>query len=218
MAIRNKLWYCDRILNEVYPVRSRDESIDKREVILVMDSICNALAKQGLLESWKLGATNSVEAQFTTTFEWLTLTDVANQHSYVAMPANYVSIPNNGGIVRVYFQNLPSTNKKKYFDPVIVMNARDVESYRNTLGGDLEGRLGCYPKSGNLYFNKPLVNSTYGPIGIQLLVRSSADITDSAVYPIPADFEHEFILRCVEHFRNRKEQPIDLIKDSNDKP
>lgn len=218
MAIRNKLWYADRILNEVYPVRSRDEKIDKREVILVMDSVCNALAKEGVFETWKLGGTNSVDENFTTTFEWLTVTDVTNQPSYVAIPAHYVSLPNNQGITRVYFRNLPSANKKKYFDTVMVMQSRDVENYRNTLGADLEGRLGCYPKNGNLYFTKTSINATYGEIGLQLLVRSSSDITDSAVYPIPADYEGEFILRCVDWFRKRLQQPIDLFKDKNDKP
>jgi hypothetical protein len=217
MAIRNKYFYAERILLDVYPVRGRDEKIDTREVILVMDSVCNALAKEGLLETWKLGGTNSVEDQFQTTFEWLTITDTANQPSSVTIPANYVTVPNNQGISRVYFKN-NEPNKKRYYDPVIITNIRDIENYRNTFGNDLEGRLSCASKNGVLIFNQSGVGAKYGSLGIQLLVRSSSDIDDTSVYPIPADYEAEFILRCVNWFKTRRGTPVDVLKDNNDKP
>lgn len=215
MVIKNKLWFSERIAVELYPVRSRDEKIDQREIMLAMDSMCNALAKEGLLESWKLGATGSVEDAFCTNFEWYTPVDSANQPSYITMPAVPVTIPNNGGIVQVYFRNNLGT-KKKYYDPVIIMQARDVAGYRNTLGGDLEGRLGVYPKNGLLYFNQSGIATKYGDIGLQLMIRDSAAISDSAVYPIPADYEAEFISRCVQWFRGRLGQPVDVLKDNND--
>lgn len=215
MAIKNKLWFSERILTEIYLVRSRDEKIDQREIILVMDSVCNSLAKKGVLETWKLGSTNSIDDAWTTTFEWYTPTDVTNGLSYVAMPAVPALLPNNGGIVSVYFRNNLGT-KKKYYDPVIIMHHRDVTAYRNTLGADLEGRIGAYVKNGTLYFNQSAVASRYGDIGMQLLIRSSSDITDDAVYPIPADYEMEFINQCVEWFRNRKNQEVDVLKDNND--
>lgn len=217
MAIKNKLYFSERIANELYPVRTRDEKIDQREIILVMDSTCNALAKEGLLETWKLGETNSVDDAFCTTFEWYTPTDVANQSSYFTMPAVPIIAPHNGGIVQVYFRNNLG-NKKKYYDPVIIMQHRDVAAYRNTLGGDLEGRLGVYTKNGILYFSASGIAAKYGEVGLQLMVRDSASISDDAVYPIPADYEAEFIMRCVAWFRSRKSQPVDVLKDNNDKP
>lgn len=217
MAIKNKLWFAERIAGELYPLRSRDEKIDLREIILMMDSFCNALAKEGLLETWKLGATNSVDDAFTTTFEWTTPTDASNQPSYLTMPAVPVMVPNQGGIVQVYFRNNLG-NKKKYYDPVIIMQHRDIAAYRNTLGGDLEGRLGVYTKNGILYFNQSGIAAKYGDVGLQLMIRDSASISDDSVYPIPADYEAEFISRCVAWFRSRKSQPVDVLKDNNDMP
>lgn len=218
MATRNKIFWAERILNEVYPVRSRDEKIDIREVFLVMDSICNGLAKEGLLEFWKLGATGSVDEHWLTTFEWQTITDTTGQPSSAPIPATYMSLPGVQGISRVYFRNNLG-NKKKYYDPIIVMQARDVENYRNTLGADLEGRLGVYPKNGTLYFTQSGVGAKHGTdLGMQLMVRSSGDIADDGLYPIDPAMEAEFLQRCVNWFRNRKGQPIDVLKDNNDTP
>lgn len=217
MAVKNKIFFAERILNDVFAVRGREEKIDPREVYLVMDSICNSLAKQGLLESWSLGFTNSVEDLFTTTFEWLTVVDTANQNSYVALPATYASVPGQQGIVRVYFRNNLG-NRKKYYDPVIIMQARDVENYRNTLGSDLEGRIGGYAKNGQFIFTQSRVSAIYGDVGMQLMIRDSAAIADDGLYPIPGDYEDEFITLCVNKFIARRKNPTDVLKDNNDKP
>jgi hypothetical protein len=216
--IKNKLWFAERILNDVFAVRSREEKIDTREVIIVMDSICTAMCKEGLLEFWKLGETAGVDEHWMTTFEWNSVQDTIGQPSSVVIPATYASLPQVQGISRVYFRNNQS-NKKKYFDPIIIMQARDVESYRNTMGGDLEGRLGVYPKNGILYFTQSGIAAKYGSdLGMQLFVRDATAIADDSLYPIDPAMEAEFIMRCVNWFKTRRGTPVDTLKDNNDKP
>lgn len=215
MAIKNKLWHSEQILHQIYAVRSRDERIDYREVILAMDRVCNVMAKEGMFENWALGSTNGVDDQFNTTWENLQATDPSNGlPSYVALPCNYVSLPDNQGIVRVYFMNDYNAKKKKYFDPVIIGTERDQQNYNNSMVKDLESRLSVYPKNGNLYFNKGNINDVYGKLGLTLMIRSSADIADDAHYPIPGDKEHDFHTRVVDWFLSRLDKPVDRLKDN----
>jgi len=219
MSLKTRVTYGEEVLNELYSVRGRDEKIDIREIYLQLDAIVNELAKKGFLENMQMGFGSSVDDQFVTSFEWLTVTDPSNNGlSYIAIPANYANLPKNQGIQEVYFQNDFSARKKKYYDPVIITSFKDRSTYRNSHANNLEGRISCFPKGGSLYFDRGGVNNTYGPIGMRLVIRDSGAISDSAPYPIPADLEREVIMKVVDWFRNRRQQPVDLIKDNNDKP
>lgn len=215
--IKNKLWYSELVLNELQAgLRNRDEKVDQREVILRMDAIVNQLAKEGFLENWKLGMYGGNDELFLTRFEWLTVTDPANNApSYVQLPTNWTSLPKNMGLDQVYFKNDFTAVTKKYFDPVIVMSFKDFSTYRSNMAGRLEGRLGCYPKNGNLVFTKGGINAVYGQIGLALLVRDSSTLGDTDLYPIPANMEQTVIEACVNWFRVRLSGPADLIRDDN---
>lgn len=219
MATKSKLWYTEQILlaiREEFP--NRDIKIDPREMILRFDSMVNEMAKVGFLENWKLGYGHAIDDMFTTTWEWLTVTDPANKApSYVQFPANYANLPRNGGIDQVYFKNDFSSATKKYFEPVIITSFKEVSAYRNNLASNLEGRISCYPKNNYLVFDRGQINAKYGQIGLRLVVKDSSAIDDEAPYPIPADLEKTFIDEGIKYFRERLLFPQDLVRDSVDK-
>jgi hypothetical protein len=219
--MKTKAWYAERIIRDIRAgYTGRDLKIDEREVFLHMDSFINTAAKEGYLEKLQLGITNSVDDNLLTTYEWLTPTDPPNgSPSYVSIPTNYVGLPRNEGIVNVYFQNDFSAPKKKYFDPVLIIQYRDIAAYRNDMAQNNDGRISVAPKNGILYFNRGTIFATYGAIGLQLLVRDSSVIGDNDLYPIPAEREEEFIRMIVAWYRDRiNKNPADLIKDSVDRP
>jgi len=218
MAYKTKIGYAEAVLLELQEsLRNRDEQVDKREVIIRMDAIVNQMAKEGVLENWKLGFGYQTDEQYLTRWEWLTVTDPTDKSpSYIAIPANYVALAKNGGINQVYFQNDFTSAKKKYFDPVIITTYQEVSLYRSNMAGKLEGRISCYPRNGNLYFDRGNINKIYGNIGMALVVRDSSSIADDQPYPIPADKEHLIIANLVQWFRSRRAQPQDLIRDNND--
>lgn len=216
--MKTRLWYAEQtLLNLQDSNRNRDEKIDVREVYPILDNIVNALAKQGFFENWKLGF-GGVDDLWTTTFEWLTVTDPANSGpSYFALPAtSYVTLPKNQGIQDVYFQNDFASVKKKYFSPVIITSFKDQSAYRGNMASGLQGRISCYPKNGIIYFDRGNINKVYGPIGLRLALRDSSQVLDNAPYPIPAEHEKTVIDQAVAFFRSRRQQPTDLIKDQND--
>lgn len=217
-TIRTRKGYAERVLNEVYPTRGRDEKIDIREVYLVLDQMVNEYAKLGYLENMRMGY-NGVDEQFITTFENISVTDPANgTPSYFVSPANYVNLPNNEGIVDVYFMNTFSALKKKYFDPIIITTFANNRGYRKSMANNLEGRLSVYPMGANIVFDRGNINTTYGTVGARLVIRRAEDITDDAPYPVAGDLENKLISTCVEWFKSRRGTPVDLIKDGNDKP
>ena len=219
MSLKTRVYYGEQVLNEIYSVRGRDEKIDIREVYLQLDNMVNELAKQGYIDNMRMGLMNGIDDQFITQFENLTVTDPANNApSYIQIPANYVNLPRNEGIQDVYFMNDFSTNKKKYYEPVIIKSFKDVSTYRNNPANFLESRISCHVKGGYLTFDRGRIFATYGPLGIRLVIRDSSAISDSAPYPIPANIEREVIIKVVDWFRTRRGQPVDLVKDNNDKP
>ncbi len=219
MALRTKLYYGEQVLNELNSqLRNRDEKIDIREAIIRIDAIVNSFAKEGILLNWKRGFTNSLDEQFITRWEFLTITDPSNgEPSYFQIPAHYVELPDNRGIDQVYFQNSFSSVKKKYFDPVIIRNYKSVSQYRSNRAGNMEGRISCSPRNGNIVFNTGNIGATYGDVGIALVVRDSSALSDSDPYPIAADQEQLIIQTAVEWFRARQGQKPDLIRDDVNK-
>lgn len=213
---RTKLYFAEQVLLELNSqFQSRDLKIDYREILARMDQMVNEKAKADYFERFKTGVNGTHDEQFLTRLEWLTPTDPSNKMpSYVTLTTNYVSLPDNGGIDEVYFQNDFSTNKKKYFDPVLIRNRKDIAGYRSSMSADMEGRISCYPQGVRIYFDRGDVGTIYGNVGVALVVRDFSTLADSDIYPIPADAENGIITALVEWFRARMAQPQDLIKDA----
>lgn len=220
MALRTKFSYVETVLTELRAqFIGRDLQLDPRDVLLKMDSIVNESAKAGLLQNWKMNLGGGIDDQFITDFTPLTVTDPVNKGaSFVQIPAHYGALQDNLGIDQVYFVNSFTTPKRKYFDPVLIVSFKDISSYRNTIGADLEERISCYPKGGYLYFDRGEINLKYGPIGIRQFVRDSGAIADDAPYPISATEESMIMNQLIQFYRLRLAQQGDLIKDAEDAP
>lgn len=219
MAQRTKLFYAEEVILSLkgqFP--NRDMKIDPREVLLRLDEEVNEAAKAGYLLNMKLRLGSAIDDQFVTTWDNLTVTDPPNKApSYIQLPANYVTLPDNTGIDQIYFMNDFTVAKTKYFDPVIITSFKDVSGYRNTTGEFLEERISCYPKNGYIYFDRGNINSKYGNIGIRLVVRDASAIADDAPYPIPAEYMGTVVKNLVQFYRERLMQPQDLVRDAVDK-
>jgi len=219
MSLRTKLYYGEQVLLELNSqLRNRDEKVSIREAIIRIDAIVNAFAKEGILQNWKMGATNSIDENFLTRWEWLDITDPTNSApSYFQIPSHYVQLLDNRGIDQVYFENSFASPLKKYFDPVIIRNAKSSAAYRSNRAGKMEGRLWGYPQNGNFVFGRGNIAATYGRVGIALVVRDSSAIGDTDPYPIAADQEQLIIQTAVQWFRERQAQQPDLIRDDVNK-
>lgn len=212
--IKTRKYYSDRVILALQNgYQNIDFKIQEREVFPVIDDVVNKLAEKDYFDNWRMTG-QGVDEHFVTEFEEIEVIDQDNDKpSYFVFPSNWAALPNNRGIDEIW----PLKFKMKGNDhSVVVMTHSDFRRYKSLYAGKLEGRLGGYPKGINFEFTTCGVKKKYGNMGLRLVVRSSADISNTAPYPIPANREGEVIGAVVQYFITKREEPTDEVRDSND--
>lgn len=211
--MKTKRWYAEQILgNLTNDFPNIDVKLEEREVYLQIDAVVNELAKQNYFENWKFGG-YGIDDQYITKFE-VTVQDRTNGlHSFFVMPANYASLPRNGGIVEIYPQKWNTSNQPA----VVVISHEDYRRYKSHAAGNLQGRLSGSPDGANFEFHTCEVAKKYGELfDVRLAIRDSSMIADNVPYPIPADKEGFVIATVVAWYRQRREVPTDTVRDNKD--
>jgi len=212
--IKTRKYYADRIilaLQNGYP--NIDFKIQEREVFPVIDDVVNRFAENEYFDNWRMTGAG-IDEHYITTFNEIDVVDQEDEApSYFDFPSNYAALPNNRGIDEIW----PLKYQLKGDDhSVVIMNHSDFRRYKNMYAGKLEGRLGGYPEGTRFYFTTCGVKKKYGNVGLRLVIRSSADINNSAPYPIPANREGEVIQEVIKYFVLKRMEPTDEVRDSND--
>lgn len=210
---KTKRWFAEQILTEIQNDHENiDRKLEERDVYPRMDAIVNELAAKNYFENWKLGG-YGVDDQFITTFEPITVVDQLNGNpSYFVFPANYASLPRNGGISEIYPLRWITMNQA----PVVVMSHEDYRRYISNPASNMQGRLAGYPQGARFYFTQCDVKKKYGDMGVRLIIRDSSQIAEDAPYGIPADKENFLISTCVAWYRTKREVPTDSVRDNKD--
>jgi hypothetical protein len=216
--MKTKRYYADRVilgLQNAYP--NIDFKIQPREVFLVVDDIVNAMAKDNYFENWKIyGPT--VDEQFIT--EWsgdnaISVVDIEDQPSYLVLPAEYVALPGGAGLSEVWPLNYE-------FGAVKLRRHEDVRRTRRLMSGNMQGELSACPKmvvglGWILEFDQCEVSINYSEkFGVRQVVHDSTAISETAPYPVPANLSDEVIKRAIMYFMQKRAQPTDTVRDSND--
>lgn len=213
---KTRVWFGEQVLNELQnSLRNSDEKIDIREVYIRLDALVNQRARAGYFENWKLRL-QGVDESYVTTWETVTVTDQSHgQLSYLTLPTCPVELPNNEGIVEIC--------PKKYYltgnnHSVIIMSRERYRSYNSGMAASMQGRLAGYRQGMQFIFTQDNVKKQYGDMLVRLAIRDSSFLSDTDVYPIPADKEQEIIAELVKWFMDRKNRQPDLIRDGIDQP
>jgi hypothetical protein len=214
MAYHNKRYYAQRVitgLQNSYP--NQDFKIREQEVFPVIDDIVNKFAEQNYFDNWKLAGT-AIDEGFITTWDEVEVIDQDNDlPSYMEFPSNYAALPRNRGIEEIWPLNYQLNGQDH---SVVIMSHSDVRRYANLYAGNVEGRLSGYPKGTRFFFTKCDVKKRYGNMGVRLVVRSSADISLTAPYPIPSNFEAQVIELAIKYFSDKRNSPTDTVRDGKD--
>lgn len=218
----SKIYYAERVIRSLqndYP--NIDWKIDEREVFPFLDDAVNALAVQNYLSNWKRFGGTGVDEQFITDFPDITVVDPADEDgeltgapSYLEFPANYAALDKNRGIDEVYPQEVTQDNQQS----VVIISHDEYRRYQNNMAGNSQGRLTAYPKGGRLVFTECGVKAKYGSLfTVRLVIRDASKISDTAPYPIPANFEGLVIETVTKQFYDKRAAPTDTVRDKNDK-
>lgn len=213
--IKSKQYYADRVRKDLQDGFSNiDFKIGDREIFLKLDDVVNAMARQNYFDNWKLyGAGN--DEHFIT--EWsgdsaiaVVDPDGGENPSYIEFPAEYAALPRHAGIVEIWPENYE-------YGAVRIMDHGDVRRTRKLMSGNLQGELGGFPSGNRFVFNQPEVKRNFADtFGVRLVVKDSTALAVTAQYPIPSDLQEEVIKRVVDHFRERRVQPTDTVRDGQD--
>jgi len=212
--IKTKLYYAQRVilgLQDDYP--NLDFKIQEREVFPVVDDIVNRMAEADYFDNWKFTGQHVAE-HFVTTWPEVVVTDQDNElPSYFDFPSNYVELPKNRGIDEIW----PLKFRQNSDDhSVIIMTHQEYRRFKSQQAGGLQGRLGGYPQGTRFYFTSCGVKKKYGNVGLRLVIRSAADITDTAAYPVPANKEGEVIALAIKYFVMKRTGQTDQVRDAKD--
>jgi len=220
--IKSKVYYAERVIRSLqndFP--NIDWKIDEREVYPFIDDVVNALAAKSALDNWKRFGGSMVDEQYITEFNDIEVVDPADEDgeltgafSYLNLPANYVELPRNRGIDEVIPQEVVDDNQQS----VVIISRNDYSRYRNNMAANNQGRLTAYPQGQKLVFTKCNVGARHGKLfTIRLVIKDSSMITDDAPYPIPANMEGMVVEMVSKQFHDKRMQPTDVVRDSNDR-
>jgi hypothetical protein len=214
--IKSKQYYGERVMKDLQDAfRNSDfRSINEREVFLSLDDVVNALAKDNYLENWKLyGPT--VDEGFITTWDGdnsiaIVDPDGGESPSYFIFPATYAALPGNAGIQEIWPNNYE-------FGAVRIRQHGDARRTRRLMSASMQGELSGYPRGTRFVFDQCEVRKNYADtFGLRLVVRDSSEMTLTETYPIPSNLSEEVIRRAVEHFKLRRMEPADVVRDKQD--
>jgi hypothetical protein len=220
--IKSKVFYAERVIRSLqndYP--NIDWKIDEREVFPFLDDVVNMLAAKGYLDNWKRGNGAAIDEQYITEFADIEIVDPKDEDgeptgalSYLALPGNYVDLPNNRGIDEVYPQEVTQNNQQS----VVVISHNDYRRYANNMAANSQGRLTAFVKGRQLVFTECSVGAKYGDkFTIRLVIRDASQIDDDAPYPIAANMEGIVVEMVTKQFYDKRMQPTDIVRDKNDR-
>lgn len=211
---KNKRQLAQQVLNELSTDKINiDFHIDEREVFLRMDALVNEMARKSFFDNWQVSGP-SLDEQYITTWDGdnaIEVVDVDYQPSYLVLPAGYIELPRNAGIVEIW-----PIEPSDFGQTVVIMSHSDVRMMQNSRASNMQGRLWGYPRGDNFVFGESDVAKRFGEtFGVRLAIRDSSAISLTAPYPIPADKESVLVAKLVDWYRKRLGIGSDTVRDSN---
>lgn len=180
---------------------TKDKQVHIVEIGLALDAAASYVISRNILDNIKVGNKN-VNGQYIISFRNIEVKkDSETDQSYIDLPAKYISLPNDGGILSV-------VDMKNITNPYIPVRFGSASA--NLTCGNLEGRIGYYPEADKLFFTKDIYEKKIKKLMVKLISSSVNDITDDQKYNLPIELEFEVVEMVVKHFMLK---PNDEIND-----
>lgn len=174
-----------------------DSKWDIREIELFVTQAINYFIKQNLFQNISQGQ-NGIDGQYVITFKNIdVLYDEDLALAYAVLPATYISLPYDRGIVQVSLM-------KDQFNVFIPIRNGAVAVFKNSPAGRLESRIGFYPEQQNIYFTKDISKDT-DKILVKLIIADAQAVNNNQLF-IPPDIELPIIEKVLQLLSNQYPQ------------
>jgi hypothetical protein len=167
---------------------NESDTIDLREVSLLVSQAINKILKLEVAESFKAGLVDIPKCsliEYTATV----VSDSGNNRSYIALPVIPLTLPLNMGIWSISATNAAMT-------PYIPIPAQDVLVFQGANLSYLEGQIGYYVQGKKVFFTKDITLSANGSISsviLNILASDFSQLTDTDMLPISPEVESAVI-------------------------
>jgi hypothetical protein len=170
---------------------SDDSRIDIREVMILVDQERDSLIRQLIEDRFYTKSTTNNKAELEITGDFASLdTGLVVAGNKVSLPSQPITLPNDMGILRVY-SSTTEYIRMPYGGGTSVLNPNPL--YNGTV--TKSGKKFWYIQGNDLY----LYQDANATVSVSYIAVSSS-LTDTANYPIPADFESIIVKNLVETF------------------
>ncbi len=188
--------------------RSRAEQVDQREVILLIDQLANAKAKEGYFQNFKLATDKSVAPTNITTFKNVpVLLDSDTDRAYCELPTGNIQLPDDRGLVSV-------SPMKDLSNQFIIIRTNAIWAYNSHQAGGLQNNVGCYQEGSRVYFDQNILEQEISNVLIREFVISSESISDTAPYPVNPEEQDAIITAVFQKLAGINAIPNDKVNDN----
>lgn len=184
--------------------QSSDSSLDRREVIKMLVEVLNRKVKENFFESYKFGDPG-IDGQYIGRFGNIAVTkDPDTNEYYSTLPSSYVALPNGRGIIQI-------SSMKNQRDVFVINKSGGKGIFSNLPAGNLEGRIGVYPESNKLWYDKDMSKS--GNVLVKLVVAGPDSIGENDPLPIDTSAAESVVKEVIMFFQ--EQAPQDKINNNN---
>jgi hypothetical protein len=180
-----------------------DRTVDIREVMIHLDQIRDARVRIDTFNNVKMGE-YVVDEDYLTFHESVSVqTDAVKSLKYVVLPANPISLPYGLGL----YQITPIGDME---DAWIIVPTGQIALAEGSQALEHELKTYCWRVGDRVYFKN--IDAAVSEVTL-LTADTSADIAETADYPVPPDVEAELLQQLVQTFGVMQQVPHDEQED-----
>jgi len=173
-----------RIYSRFIDKNNISDTIDAREIALLVNQSINKILKLQVAESFKAGLVDVPKCNLLEYTCAVTL-DSPSSRAYITLPAIPLTLPMDMGLWSIAASAAPLT-------PYIPIPAQDALVFQGANVSALEQQVGYYIQGKRVYFTKDITQVANGSITsviVNLLVADFSKLTDNELLPISPEVE-----------------------------
>jgi hypothetical protein len=173
-----------RIYSRFIDKNNISDTIDAREIALLVNQSINKILKLQVAESFKAGLVDVPKCNLLE-YTCAVTSDSSNSRAYITLPAIPLTLPMDMGLWSIAASTAALT-------PYIPIPAQDALVFQGANVSALEQQVGYYIQGKRVYFTKDITQVANGAITsviVNLLVADFSKLTDNELLPISPEVE-----------------------------
>lgn len=197
-----KKGYAEQLVDLLYPNVTEDSKLDEQVAQLAVSQARDSYVLSAVLSNKQ--ETNIVFGNWVSSFYKVPISYDKNRCEYYSeLPARVLSLPNNGGVQRVFF-------KGRMKDEMIPVPVGFKSMFKDQLSYSLEGEWGYYLLQNKIYYLQDMKEND--TVSMDLVV-SAEDLDENDYFPVDTSATQQILRTALEIYQLQKGIPQDITTD-----